>query len=221
MIYKCMYLQSGKSTFIRKLLKWRGSLFNPAPKKVIYVYAERSPIIERMLEEGLIHKAVKNLPKDYDTLEKLVLPYINEGVLLIVDDGLSQLESYLPQVFEEFTSKKNTSIIFVSQATFLDKSSFRRLSENSHYIVCLRNKRNSLKIRSLAIQSRPCNPQFVVNSYLDAVKPKKLIKFDTDDNVNGYGYFIFDYTLTAPEILSFRTNIFPNEEEPITVYKEK
>ena len=38
---------------------------------------------------------------------------------------------------------------------------------------------------------------------------------------NGYGYFIFDYTLTAPEILSFRTNIFPNEEEPITVYKEK
>ena len=59
-----------------------------------------------MLQKGLIHKAIKNLPSTFDALEKIVAPFYNDGVLLIVDDGLSQMESYLPTVFEEFTSKK-------------------------------------------------------------------------------------------------------------------
>ena len=66
------------------------------------------------------------------------------------------MEDYLPQVFEEFTSKRNTSIIFVSQSTFLDSPNFRRISDNSHYIICLRNKRNPSKITSLAHQAKPC-----------------------------------------------------------------
>ena len=108
--------------------------------------------MDQMLQQGLIHKAVKNLPSTYEALEKIVEPFYNEGVLLIVDDGLSQMESYLPTIFEEFTSKRNTSLIFVSQSTFLDSANFRRLSENSHYIICLKNKRNPSKIRFLAHQ---------------------------------------------------------------------
>ena len=172
-----------------------------------------------MLQKGLIHKAIKNLPSTFDALEKIVAPFYNDGVLLIVDDGLSQMESYLPTVFEEFTSKKNTSIIFVSQATFLDSSNYRRLSDNSHYIINTFNKRNPSKIRSLALQAKPCNPQFVVNSYIDATKRKPLL--NSYPNNYGYGYFIFDFSLQSPEILDFRTNIFPNELEPITVYREK
>ena len=49
-------------------------------------------------------------------------------------------------------------------------------SDNAHYIVCLRNKRNALKIRALATQTRPCNPRFIVNSYIDATKPKPTVK---------------------------------------------
>ena len=120
---------------------------------MIYIYAARSPLIEVLLELGLIHKAVKNLPSTYEALEKLVAPFYNDGAILIVDDGLSQMEDYLPQVFEEFTSKRNTSIIFVSQSTFLDSANFRRISDNSRYIICLRNKRNPSKIRSLAHQA--------------------------------------------------------------------
>ena len=169
-----------------------------------------------MLQQGLIHKAVKNLPSTYEALEKIVEPFYNEGVLLIVDDGLSQMESYLPTIFEEFTSKRNTSLIFVSQSTFLDSANFWRLSENSHYMICLRNKRNPSKIRLLAHQLKTCNPDFIYNSYIDATKPKPL-----SPKGYGYGYFIFDFTLQSPEILDYRTNIFPNEIEPITVYSER
>ena len=182
------------------------------------MYAARSPLIEVLLQLGLIHKAVKNLPSTYEALEKLVAPFYNDGAILIVDDGLSQMEDYLPQVFEEFTSKRNTSIIFVSQSTFLDSANFRRISDNSHYIICLRNKRNPSKIRSLAHQAKPCNPKFVLNSYIDATKPKPVAKplsTPYPDNY-GYGYLVFDFSLPSPEVLGFRTNIFPNELVPIT-----
>merc|ERR1712051_986529 len=63
-------------------------------------------------------------------LEKMIVPFCKDGVILIVDDGLSQIKSYLPRVFEEFTSKKNASIIFVSQSIFVDDKNFIRMSQN-------------------------------------------------------------------------------------------
>ena len=165
------------------MLKWRDMLFNEVPRVVVYVYATRTQDVDDMLDSGLIHKAVKHLPQSYSELEKMLAPYTKQGVLLIVDDGLSQLESYLPQVFEEFTSKNNTTIIFVSQATFLDSANFRRLSENSHYVVCLRNKRNATKIRTLAFQAKPCNHNFVLNCYKDATKPKPLVDDEKENHI--------------------------------------
>ena len=118
---------------------WRKLLFHEVPKKVIYIYASRSPNIDRMIERGLIHKAIKGLPKDFDTLERLVSPYKEQGTLLIVDDGLSQLEDYLATVFEELTHRTNTTIIFVSQATFLNSPLYRRLSGTLNLAIHSKN----------------------------------------------------------------------------------
>ena len=108
-------------------------MFNPAPQKVIYVYAARTPSIEKMIQEGKIHKAVKRLPKNYDDLERMLTPNVSVGNLLIIDDALGELAAgnYLPQVFEELTHRTNTALVFVSQATFLNSPTFRRLSGNS------------------------------------------------------------------------------------------
>ena len=54
---------------------------------------------------------------------------------------------------------------------------------------------------------------------MDATKPKELIKDDDEGNQSyAFGYFIFDLRPNAPEILTFRSNIFPNETQPITLY---
>lgn len=175
--------------------------------------------MEELLQKGLIHKAVNNLPETYEALEKLVEPFFNDGVIVVVDDGLSQMRKYLPQVFEEFTSKMNTTMIFVSQASFVDSDDFRRMSDNSHYIICTLNKRNPRKIKTLALQSKPCNHKFVINSYLDATRMKTLST--PYPNNRGYGYFILDFHLESPGILEYKTNIFPSEIEPVTVYQER
>ena len=70
-------------------------------------------------------------------------------------------------------------------------------TDNAHYIVCLRNKRNALKIRALATQTKPCNASFVLNAYLDATKPKPTIKDSENQSNFGYGYLIFDFNVTG------------------------
>jgi hypothetical protein len=40
-------------------------------------------------------------------------------------------------------------------------------------------------------------------------------------NNRGYGYFILDFHLESPGILEYKTNIFPSEIEPVTVYQER
>ena len=127
-LYTSYCFQSGKSTLIRKMILSKNLLFHPIPQKVCYIYAARSPFIESMLQEGTIHRAVKGLPSDMDTLENILKPNQKVGTLLVIDDGLSQLNGYLPTVFEELTHRTNTTLVFVSQATFLNSSTYRRLS---------------------------------------------------------------------------------------------
>ena len=44
---------------------------NPIPKTVIYVYSTQHPLVNKMVEEGIVHKVLKNLPENQQTLERL------------------------------------------------------------------------------------------------------------------------------------------------------
>ena len=195
----------------------REKIFKNQPRRVIYIYSEKSRFVEDLYKEKLIDKAIRKLPPTYEKLEELIAPFIKEGVILIVDDGLSQLyNSYLPKVFEEFTSKNNCSVIFVSQSIFVEDKNFIRVSNNCHYIVFMANRRNTARIRALAQQVKPCNQAFITKCYYDATKFKRL----TTPQKVGFGYFIMEFNLKSPEVLMCRTNIFPDEIEPITLYVE-
>ena len=185
---------------------------------MFYIYTTKSRFVDELYQEKLIDKAIRKLPTTYEKLEEIVAPFVREGVILIVDDGLSQLENYLPKVFEEFTSKNNCSVIFVSQSIFVEDKNFIRLSNNCHYIVFMANRRNTARIRALAGQVKPCNQAFILKCFVDATKIKRLAS--SSPQKYGYGYFILEFNLQSPEILMCRTNIFPDEVEPITLYVE-
>lgn len=197
----------------------REAIFTNQPKRVVYIYSTKSQFVEELYQERLIDKAIKKLPSTYEKLEEIVAPFCKEGVIVIVDDGLSQIEGYLPKVFEEFTSKNNASVIFVSQSIFVNNDSFVRISQNCHYIVFMANRRNPARIRALAQQVKPCNQAFILKCFIDATKFKRLSSSSPKNY--GYGYFILEFNLKSPEILMCRTNIFPDEIEPVTVYVER
>ena len=73
---------------------------NPVPKTVIYVYSSQHPLVNKMVEEGIVNKVLKNLPENQDSLEKLTQSCRDGGCILVIDDALSQMRSYLPQIFE-------------------------------------------------------------------------------------------------------------------------
>ena len=83
-----------------------------------------------MLQTGLIDKAIKGLPQEYESLVKMCSPYRDSGgCLIIADDGLSQVQNYLPTVVEELTNREKATFIFVTQNTFLNSDTYRRMNE--------------------------------------------------------------------------------------------
>lgn len=152
----------------------REKIFKNQPRRVVYIYSEKSHFVEELYQEKLIDKAIRQLPTTYEKLEEIVAPFVKEGVILIVDDGLSQLHGYLPKIFEEFTSKNNCSVFFVSQSIFVEDKNFIRLSNNCHYIVFMANRRNTARIRALAQQVKPCNQALLIIASLMPLKKNVL-----------------------------------------------
>ena len=210
--------QSGKTSFIYKFLKYRHLLMNPVPKTVIYVYSSQHPLVNKMVEEGIVNKVLKNLPENQDSLEKLTQSCRDGGCILVIDDALSQMRSYLPQIFEVISHRDNCTVLFVTQNAFIDSSVFRRIKENCHYYVVMKHAKNSLKVKTLALQMDSCNIDYIMDAHRDAVKLKKS---RNEKHHLIYGYLIMDQRPFANDHTRIRTSIFPDEEEPVCIYKEK
>ena len=210
--------QSGKSHWIEKFLTHRDLLMDIQPQKIFLIYSIYQPAYERMLSKNLINKVIKGLPKDYMTIENMVMPFSDKGgSMIIIDDGLNDLDGNVVKMFEQLSNNAKCSIIFVTQNLFVDSNIYRRISKQSHYLCLMPNPRNRQELRSLAMQISFCNPKFVYHSYEDAIKMKKTI-----DGKVGYGYLLVDLKVSerSNPICKLKTNIFPNEQEPLTIYKE-
>lgn len=190
---------------------------NPVPKTVIYVYSSQHPLVNRMVEEGIVNKVLKNLPENQETLEKLTSSLKEEGSILVIDDALSQMKKYLPQVFEVISHRDNCTVLFVTQNAFIDSSVFRRIKENCDYAVIMKHAKNSLKVKYMAMQMDSCDIKHIMDSYRDAVSLKKPM--DEKSHLI-YGYLIMDLRPFADDITRLRSSIFPDEKEPVTVYKQ-
>ena len=209
--------QSGKSNFIYKLLTYKNLLINPKPKTVIYVYSGQHPLVEKLVNQGMVDKVLKNLPENYETLEKLISNHRHHGSILVIDDALYHLRPYLPKVFEVLSNRENCTVIFVTQNTFVDSPNYRRISDNCHYAVMMKHARNSMKIRNFAMQIDNCNSKYIMDAYKDAVRLKKPLD-ETKPPI--YGYLVLDLRPFSPEITRVRSSIFPDEKELISVYTE-
>jgi hypothetical protein len=126
-----------------------------------------------MIEEKLVDKVLKSLPENVESLEKLLTKHKADGSILVIDDALTQLRPYLPQLFEVLSHRANCIIILVSQNNFVDSATFRRASNGCHYHVLMKHARNSMKVRNLLQQIDNCNVKFGMDAYKDAVKLKK------------------------------------------------
>jgi len=130
-----------------------------------------------------------------------------ESCLVILEDLLTD-DGYSKQVYELFTRgshHRNISVILITQNLFHQGRYCRDISLNDHYIEALKIVRDKKQLMYLTGQVYPEDSLGLYNAYLNATQKT-------------YGYLLLDLALSTNDGLSFRTNIFPNDTLPLTVY---
>lgn len=197
---------SGKSTFIRKLIAHSAELIDPPPKSIAYYYGEYTDMVRDLQQlasqESIIVAA--GLPSE-EQLKQLEKP-----ALVILDDLLYSLNqpTYLADMFSKKAHHLNLGVVFVAQDVFDRKIKVAR--QNAQYIVLTRAPSSELSIRNLGIQlfPGPGRLYFFLDAYRQATREK-------------YSYLFIDLHPASDPSLRLRTNIFPDDSEPLSIFTPK
>jgi hypothetical protein len=82
----------------------------------------------------------------------------------------------------------------------------RNISLNTHYLVLFKNPRDSAQIAHLGRQIFPERVKYFREAFADATS-------------RPYGYLLVDLKTTTPDDLRLRTDIFPDKDTIVYVYK--
>jgi GTPase SAR1 family protein len=183
---------SGKTLLVRSILRHHQVIFHPKPERkqlhALWAYGQWQPLYDTALP-GVIITYTAGMPTSED---------INSNQLIIIDDLMSELENNkdLMNLFTKGSHHLNKSVIFVTQNLF--HKSQRDLSLNSHYIILMKNPRDTSQINYIARQMDPLSWRFIVDSFRQATE-------------NSFGYLLFDLRQDTPQNLRFRTRITPDQ----------
>lgn len=201
--------QSGKTTFITNLLKISDEKFVKKPDFILLFYNAMQPAYDNLVNMNLLNESINinEIQLTYDFISNKVSPFKNtNGSLIIFDDTLNAITKDLEEVFQVLGHHHNCSLVYLTQNLYYNNDVFRCLSIQAHYIVLMRNRRNSSQIQYLSKQICPGNIKYLMNSYKDATQ-------------YNYTYLFIDCKANSPDELRLRTNIFPSEF-PYTVFLE-
>lgn len=126
--------------------------------------------------------------------------------LLILDDMMRECNEHVVDLFTKNAHHLSVSVIFICQNIFHRGKYHREISLNSDMIVAYKCPRDKRQIASLSSQIAPGNTAYINEIFEEATK-------------DPYGYLLLDLTQTTPEILRYRTNIFPDNDNVIFVPK--
>lgn len=188
---------SGKSWFIKRLLKEMKLLINGNIDEIIYCIPEGQAVDPEMTYSRL-YEGIPDVNMFTDLKPRLV----------ILDDLMREANGSVVDLFTKGSHHYNLSVIFVTQNVFNQGKGRRDISLNAHYIICFKNPRDKQQILHLSKQVSPENPKYIQEAYNDATSM-------------AYGYLLFDLRQTTPDILRYRTNIFQSDTPPNIVYVPK
>ena len=84
------------------MLKERKILFDKAPKFTVIFYSHKQPIIDKLVSQGLVDRAIHSDEElDFDFIKSLVEPYKKESSLIVIDDGIDKISKSLMKLFLE------------------------------------------------------------------------------------------------------------------------
>jgi hypothetical protein len=206
----CGSSKSGKTTFVHKCLRNANDMFVSPPSYTLFYYAAWQDVYDQMRNENLVQEWKNECPqKDY--IEELGEKHKHSGgLLVIIDDMLSQMNKDMADLFQVVSHHSKTSIWFLSQNLFHDDKHYRDMKLNVNYIVLFKNPNNTKQAMRFFNQIAP-------------ETSKALLKVFQKVTKQPYSYLVFDLHQETPDDIRIRTNIFPNDQSvgvrgSVTVY---
>lgn len=193
-IFACGPSRCGKTCFIIDIIQNLENIAKVHPQKIIYIYKVWQQKFDELQQSGLVHHFIQ----DQNNLVTKIKKICNKESSLIVFDDLIN-SSNLQEIADLFLvdgRHSNYSLIFLSQRMFVNKESFRQISNNCDYFAIFKNPRNSSEVRVLAQQLTPGSLE-LINIYSEATKEPFSYLFinltqECEENVK-YLSHLFDY----------------------------
>ena len=122
---------SGKTTWLKNLVKYKDSLFATAPKSMLLFYKEHQKVydeMEKLMNKGKnggnlpVFKKYKNPPKSIEDLKEIFSTFSKKTPKIVVfDDYLDEIGPPLKHLFTVLTHHYNCFTILLSQTLFEKK----------------------------------------------------------------------------------------------------
>lgn len=194
---------SGKSTWVGKLVANSEKLFLTPPTQTFYFFKVWSPTFSTWRAKNI--EFIRGMCTQEWIQENCSG---KKGTTIILDDQAMEISEDIAKVFSVLSHNYNINFIMLAQNLFTKNRFFRDASLNSSYIVLGKNPRDQSSIRYLSRQMLPNRSKEIIDSYhLATMQP--------------YSFLLLDFTQTCPESLRIRSNIFAENNTPIKVYIKK
>lgn len=199
---------TGKTTWTRKLIRFRDEMFEDSPEKVYYCYREYQPSIFHEIEEkeGVVfHQGLPALEK----MKEWSREADERHVMVVFDDLQNSIVSNpeMPTAFGVLAHHCNMSLVALVQNLYPKGRWSKDVALNCCYVILMNNKRDRMQISTLARQLCPGKHRFFMESYEDSAVSRN------------YGYLFVNLHPSSPETHMLTTDIFP--DEMTVIYRPK
>ena len=199
---------SGKSSFIKELLKNRDVMFTEKIDRIMYVYDVWNLLYED-IEKNVPNITFTNSIPSREEVD-LFAPEGGGQKLIIFDDQVSKMKKckHFSDFFMILCNNRKLSCILTVQNIYSKEPGMRDISLNTRALVLFKNMRSHDQILVLARQIHPQNTKY----FLDAFEKATTVP---------HAYLVVDLNPCIDQRFHLRSNVLPSEEGPAVCYLPK
>ena len=189
--------QSGKTTFIRKLLAYRKDtgIFDRALGDVHWYYGTYCPeLVQLKNTEG--YKLYDGLPTSLDDIKPFDV--------VVLDDLMEEARDskLVTELFTRTVHHRPCFLVMLNQNLYHQSKDAKTRQINTKYLIVFKNPRDQCQIDVLGRQMFPKRPHFLTDVFEDATR-------------SAYGYLFIDLHQDTPKQCRLRARILPSEKPQI------
>jgi len=190
---------SGKTSFILKLVQYKDDVFAGAPFNHFYwCLPEEAPVPAAIAAHEPPFTILRGLPKKSDIL--------NDSLLIIDDLGRAAQSPAVADFWTIHSHHSRITCVLTLHNLFYKSPYSRDIALSTKYTVFLRQPRSPASFLHYAVQT------------LGKGAANSLYQCYLEANKKPYAHFISDCTQTCPPALRFRSNIFPDAPHGLEVF---